>query len=219
MTVEDAIEILGYQLNRGLFSIEHHDEWAYKFVTNVSEYTKRDKPLSTEQARIILKVIRRTRDYLIANGVPEYEIDSLLLNPQYRQAPYPSANVPREVRFLGDNLLGFRFKRNDAIALSIQGLSAAKTDSPYRLSTIWFHRDYRVWVVPITRHNLDDAMDVIRDHRFAFDDAVADYLTACSNHRGRPAAFAADDQMIAGQIYDCEVLAWWTRTVLGGSLV
>jgi hypothetical protein len=113
--------------------------------------------------------------------------------------------------------LGFRFKRNDAITGALNGLM---NDRPYRFYNLWFHREYRVWVVPITRHNLAKAMDVICEHRFAFDDGVAEFLAACESNKGRPASFTASTELnvIAGQVYDCEVLAWWTRNVLGGSL-
>lgn len=221
MTVEDAIERLAHHINRGLFTIEMKDDWAFKFVANVSDYTLQNKPLSTEQAKIILKIVRRTRDYLIKHGESQESIDALLLSPQYRLTPYPSANVPREVRFLGDNLLGFRFKRNDAISQSIGGLVNHPADEgAVHLGSIWFHREFRLWVVPVNRRNLDDVMEVIREHRFAFDDDVVEYLTLCANNRGRPAAFAADTDLgvIAGQVYDCEIIAWWSRSVLGGSL-
>jgi hypothetical protein len=217
MTVEDAIEALAHHVNRGLFSIQHEDSWAFKFVQNVSEYIRRDKPLSTEQGRIILRILGKHRAYMIEHGSDADAIDSLLLRPRYRNDPYPSANVPREVRHLGDNLLGFRFKRNDEISQALQALVAYR---PYKLDNLWFHREHRLWVVPITRHNLEGAMSVIRDHRFGFDEGVAEYLTACENNKRRPAEFASDDSIgiIAGQVYDCEIVAWWSRTVLGGSL-
>jgi hypothetical protein len=217
MTVEDAIEVLSHYQNRGLFTIANKDDWASNFITNVSAYTAQEKPLSTEQSRIILKLVQRERAYLIERGLRSEEIDALLANPTYRLPPYPSANVPREVRFLGDNLLGFRFKRNDAINGALNRLMV---DRPYRFDNLWFHREYRVWVVPITRHNLAKAMDVICEHRFAFDDEVAEFLAACESNKGRPAAFTASTELnvIAGQVYDCEVLAWWTRNVLGGTL-
>ncbi|RYD61157.1 MAG: hypothetical protein EOP83_17695 [Verrucomicrobiaceae bacterium] len=217
MTVEDAIEVLAHHVNRGLFTITHEDSWAFKFVQNVSAYTRQDKPLSTEQSRIILRVVRKNRAYLIEHGTDAEAIDALLAKPTYRNEPYPSANVPREVRHLGDNLLGFRFKRNDEISQALQALMAYR---PFKLDNIWFHRDHRLWVVPITRWNLTDAMNVIRDHRFGFDEGVTEYLTACENNRGRPAEFIGDASMgiIAGQVYDCEIIAWWARNVVGGSL-
>ena len=217
MTVEDAIEIMANKVSRGLYILERKDDWAAKFVRNVSDYTRTAKPLSTEQSRIILKLIRREKEYLVNHGVDARELNSILLSPEYRQTPYPSANVPREVRFLGGHFLGFRFKRNDEIVAAIQ---ATMPRDDLRLTDIWFHRAHRLWVVPVTRENLDGLMRVIREHRFSIDDDVVEYLTLCENNRKRAPAYVADRDLgvIAGQIYDCEFTAWWTEHVLGGTV-
>jgi hypothetical protein len=217
MTVEEAIELLEQHVIRGLFTVHGNDSWAYDFVLNVSNYTRTGRPLSTEQSKIILNLVHRARSFLVDNGVDAAEIDALIRNPTHRQTPYPSANVPREVRFLGGNLLGFRFKRNDIIKRDIEGLGHGRP----RFQTIWFHREYRLTVVPVTGENLFEAMDVIRDHRFDFDDSVAEFLTCCENNRGRASAFVADRGLgiTAAQVYDSELMAWWVGDVLGGTPV
>lgn len=218
MTVEDAIELLAEKVYRGLYTVSNPDEWAYKFVLNVAQYTGTGKPLSTEQSRIILKLIRREQEWLVQRGTCPAELASLLRVPTYRQPPYPSANVPREVRFLGGNLLGFRFKRNDAI---VQALRMTQGPEDLRLTEIWFHREHRLWVVPVTRESLDSVMRVISEHRFDFDDGVAEYLMLCTNNRERPTAVMVDRDLgvIAGQVYNCEFTAWWMQHVVGGEPV
>ncbi|RYD62529.1 MAG: hypothetical protein EOP83_14365 [Verrucomicrobiaceae bacterium] len=218
MTVEDGIELLAAHVKRGLFVETMVDAWAAQFAANVASYSLKSKPLSTEQSRIIVKLLIRTRDYLVGVGESSTALDSLIASPSYRQTPYPSANVPREVRFLGDNLLGFRFKRNDTI---VADLNELRRGLDLYLTEQWFHRGHRLWVVPVTRDTLDGIMLVISQHRFQFDETVAQYLTEASNARGQHPAFlpAPDLNVIAGTVPDNEVVAWWVRDVLGGETV
>lgn len=215
MTVEDAIERMAALTLTGLFVEQRVDSWAYGFVMNVAEYTQKGKPLSTEQSRIILRLVQRVRDVLQNDGTPSEDIDRLIARPSYRQPPYPSANVPREVRHLGGNLVGFRFKRNDAILRDIielrRGLDLGLTEQ-------WFHRTHRLWVVPVTRETLSGVMQIIADHRFSFDDDLLAYLTDASNAHGAIPAFDADREvgLIVGRVPDNEVIAWWVSDVLGG---
>lgn len=219
MTVEDAIERLAACTEKGLFTIDQPDSWAHGFVTNVAGYTGSGKPLSTEQSRIILRLVKRARAFLvIRDGVSGTEIDQLLATPCYRQTPYPSANIPREVRYLGDGLLGFRFKRNDSI---LRDITELRRGLDLGLTPHWFHRTYRIWVVAVTRETLEGVMQVIAQHRFSFDDGVVQFLTEASNSLGVAPAFDADPEsgFIAGRVYDNEVVAWWIKDVLGGQPV
>lgn len=215
MTVEDAVELMALHITKGLFVQHLKDDWAAKFVVNVAAYTSERKPLSTEQAKIVLKLLKRVESYLIENGESMSGLAALLRNPAYRQEPYPSANVPREVRFLGDNMLGFRFKKNDTIVADLKALKAIQD---FSFNDLWFHREHRLWVIPVTRDSIHEIMALIARHRFDFDDMVAEYLTVAQNNAQRPSAFVADMEMgvIAAQVYDNEVVAWFTRNVLGG---
>ncbi len=217
MTVEDAVELMAEHVGSGLFVSKMRDEWAAKFVVNVAEYSRSNKPLSTEQVRIVLKVFKRVEAYFLEQGLCASETASLFRNPTCRQEPYPSANVPREVRFLGDNVLGFRFKKNDTI---VADLKALKSIQDFSFNDLWFHREHRLWLVPVTRDSIHEIMALISRHRFDFDDMVAEYLTVAQNSAKRPSAFVADMEMgvIAAQVYDNEVVAWFTRNVLGGDL-
>lgn len=216
MTVEDAVEILDQHAKHGLFTSHHTDEWARGFVHNVASYTRRGAPLSTMQARIVLNLLKRVKQFLVDAGANCETIDRTLGRPTYRQEPYTSTPTPREVRHVGDNLLGFRFKRNDAVLLDLRaacdGLGTLGTQ------TLWFDRTYKVWIAPVTRNTIKPLMDVIGKHRFAFDDAVAAYLACADTVRGLPAAVVTDRQqgVIAAQVYDDEITAFFIGTVLGG---
>jgi hypothetical protein len=218
MTVEDGVLLLAAHVGEGLFVTQQNDTWAAAFVKNVAAYVMNGKALSTEQGRIILKLMTRVQDHLIEAGVDADDLRVTLAFPRYRQPPYPSANVPREVRYLGDNFLGFRFKRNDAIS---SDLKAMVRDQDFLFDEIWFHPEHRVWVVPINRDTIEEAMGAIKRHRFQFDDAVAAYLADALDARNGRSNVSTDRDLglMAAQVKDNEMLAWIVRDVLMGQPV
>jgi hypothetical protein len=221
MTVEDGVALLAECVDGGLYVDCARDDWAVKFVRNVATHVSAGKALSTEQARIILNLLRRSRNEFVLRsivGVRGVDLDRLLKAPTYRQPPYASANVPREVRYLGDNCLGFRFKRDDTIS---SDLKALVRDQDFGFEDIWFHPMHRLWVVPINRDTIAEAMALISRHRFSFDDGVADFLAAASDATGQPSSVSTDPELglTAVQVRDNEVAAWIVASVLRGQPV
>lgn len=216
-TVEDALGVLAHlHLKAGLFIIEYEDEWAERFITNVNNHVTLGRPLSSEQSKIVLKLVRRVRDFLIEHGESPTRIDDLLARPVHRQAVYQSSVMPKEVRYLGDNKLGFRFKYNDIIIGDIKAL--VPREPTYVHDRPWFHRDYNIWVVSVTRDSIDRIMNLIQKHRFDFDEGVIEYLALADNSKGLWSAFAYDPEIevIAAQVNNNELVAWWSRYVVGG---
>src|SRR4051812_4030376 len=73
------------------------DRWSQDFLINVGQYVHTDHALSSNQCRIILKLVRRVRSHLTEAGIASSEeIDQLLANPEYRRKPYESSKKPRE---------------------------------------------------------------------------------------------------------------------------
>lgn len=214
MTVEDAVELLNEQIYHGLFTSFLSDPWAEGFIRNIVGYVQRNQALSTEQSRLALKLIARARSYLVEAGSPAVEIDALLRRPSYRQTPYPSANIPREARYLGDNLVGFRFKRSD---FALADLRAAKAKMFFDRD-LWFHRGHRVWVMPVTRDTLGDVVEFIHRHRFDADAPLLAYLSEAADALGQPSSCATDPDLGVTAIWvpDNEVVAWFVSDVLGG---
>lgn len=221
MTVEDALLLMTHHYLGPLALGESKDIdlWTASFLTSVNSYVVQDRPLSTEQAKIVLKLLARHERAMVKAGVIDAAaLAALLRSPVYRQEPYQSANVPREVRYLGGNLLGFRFKRNEAIREDLRKLKPR--DDIFEEHRSWFHSEYRIWVVPVTRESLKGIAAIISTHRFDFDDAVVEYLTECENSIGEPSAFVLDPELgILAHIPDNEAVAWWCQSILGGEVV
>lgn len=215
MTVEDGILILETCIGAtGLFVKHRADSWATSFVHNVSEHVGNGKPLSTEQGRIILKLLTRVRLFLVAGGhVEESALDRLLARPTYAQEPTQTINVPREVRYLGEGFVGFRFKRNDAITAD---LKAMVRDQDFPFDDIWFHPPHRLWVVPVNRDTLVEVLDTIERHRFQCDATAREYLESAARALGENSSASTDHEigLTAIQVRDDEMLSWIVREVL-----
>lgn len=192
-----------------------NDAWFDKFVSNVYAWAVlQNKPLTTEQARITLRIIHKTRKVCVENGwATEDEIEKLIQRPRYRNAPTQSANIPREVRYLGDNLVGFRFKRNDLIMQDLKCMVDSSGEGVAKWDWV-----ARLWVVPVIRTTIHKIMDCIRDHRFGFDDDLADYLAFSTNAEDEASHFVLDPDSgkIIAVVNDNEIVAGWTATALRG---
>jgi hypothetical protein len=216
--VEDIFEIIIANLfdpdmREALLS----DRWFEKFCTNVHGWVSRGLPLTTEQARISLRIISRLQPLLVERGwATDDKVTGLLARPVYRSTPTQSTSIPREVRYLGDNLLGFRFKRNDVIMEDMKRMRDGFNVCPA-------HWDWisRLWIIPVLRSTIQPIMNLIRDHRFEFADDVAEYLALTTNASDEPCSFVIDPSSgkIIAEINDSEIVAAWTISALEGKVL
>lgn len=220
MRAEDLLDILARKLHEGdnLFSTVLADVWYHRFILNVWTYTQQRKPLSTEQARILLRIGGRVRDKLVKDGSVEAPIiDRLLRQPSYRLPLYQSSVMPREVRHLGGNLLGLRFKLGDTVRQVITTIGLTENGEPSVVP--WFNQEFRLWVIPVTRITLPKIMNLIKEHRFGFDEAALEYITLCSNSTGHPTTvfLDAEGRRIIANVCDNDLAACWLEQVAGAA--
>lgn len=189
------------------------DPWYEKFISNVSGHVARDKPLSTEQARIVLRVCDRARSLLLASDIDPDTLDDLLQRPVYRRTPYPSSNVPREVRWVGDDKLAFRFKRNDVTVEALKKLVKRHNmvDVPR------FDRTLNAWIVAVNRHSFDSIFDIIGHHRFSYDEGVEAFLAACEEARGGVSEAIIENDEIQVRVRDDDFLGTWLIGIEDGT--
>jgi hypothetical protein len=206
-------------------------DWHRNFVTNVSTHVEAGRQLSTNQSAAILKLIAKVRRQIVRYGLAtEADIDHLLRHPDYRRPLYESPNIPREVRYLGDNVLGFRFKQNDVIAAQIRDFGRpASTDwasdwAKLRKMTDLlprpqFNWQHRIWIVPVLRYNLSRIVRLINEYRFDVDPATTAYLRLARDSQDRPSAFTMTDEVILGNVCDNPLLAGWITSVSDGVIL
>ena len=205
--------------------------WHLNFVSNVSTHVGAGKQLSTNQSATILKLITRLRKPIVRYGMAtDEDLDQMLRHPEYRRPLYESPNIPREVRYLGDNVLGFRFKQNDVIAALIRDLGwptasiwASDWIKLQKLSDLLprsqFNWQYRIWTVPVLRHNINRITALINEYRFNLDPGAAAYLRLARQSLDRPSAFTVSDDVILGNVCDNPLLAAWVTHVSDGIIL
>jgi hypothetical protein len=200
------------------------DDWHRGFISSVGEHVAAGKQLSTNQSQSILKLIARVRHPLVRLGVAtDNDIDRMLYQPEFRRPLYESVNIPREVRYLGDNILGFRFKFNGIIQAHVVGLGQPVTTDWARLHRTLdllpkphFNWERRIWLVPVLRHNLSKITALINEYRFGTDAPVMAYLRLARHSYDQPSTFTVKDGVILGTICDNPVLAAWVTDVSDG---
>lgn len=212
LSIEDCLELLDVinwdppaDDEGTLLSITN--TWDRRFISDICYHTRTGKAITTAQGALALKLINRYRIQLAAYGVTAAQLDALAHAPQYRLPPHTSVSVPREVRWLGNSVLAFRSKYNNVVTEDIKKL---RVDNPFNpTSTVYFHKEDKLWLVEVQSRNVDRVIEVIRRHGFAFDDAVAEFLMEVSNSLEQPSSAEIVDGAIRVHVRNDMFLNEW----------
>jgi hypothetical protein len=224
--------MVGLNVKLSPFNGELDDPFFQEFLISVGMHIDLEKPLSTKQSEIVLKIIRKVQYHIVKyKWLSQQELDSLLESPVYARPLYLSTHVPKEVRYLGGNLLGFRFKYNPKIAERIRKICDVKKaswftddipvvmESHENITTKpYFDKNYNVWVVPVYRFNIDSIINLIGQERFGKDSEVDRYLKLARNSIDKPSTFIVDteNEVIIANVCDNTLLAGWITEVAEG---
>ena len=227
MYVEDAIKEFARRqevADDPLGLILRADDWGRKFIQSLNESVTSGRALSTRQGEFFVNLIKRHRDRIVTGGCgySSIDMDRLILSPSYRQEPYESVMVKREVRYLGDNKLGFRFKKDDAIKEAIKRIRASAKETSWRSDLEpSYEFKHRMWVIPVTATNFKQVMNMILRNDFGLDEEVAAFLGLCEASINQPPTAVLDEEggRIILNICDNEALGAWVDNVLIGDRV
>lgn len=229
-TVEHALGVL-HSFRNGKyaeFQRMFKDKWYSDFIESVTGHVVYGKALSTYQASTVLKLLKRAEPMLVEHGyVQDGQITKLISYPIYNKMPYESSNMPREVRYVGDNMLAFRFKFNDTL---IKEFSSLRMKSGHVINggprkptsdNAFFHKTLRLWFVRVNRDTIQSIMSIIKRYRFDFDDATVDYLALAENSKSEESTFVYDpeSEMIVANVCDNEIISMWVSTILNGEVI
>lgn len=196
---------------KGAGPLEITNQWDRRFIADVAGHAMSGSPISTAQGTVILKLIDRYREHLVLDGANPVEVDTLLRSPHYKVAPYQSTNLPREVRWMGDNKLVFRFKFNAPIMEDIKRLKGSNhfLNTQYPL----FVRDHKLWIVDLNSENLESVMNLIKRHRFMPDDTTIQYFLEASNAQGKKPVVEVKDETLEIKVRDDDFVNAWTNLI------
>jgi hypothetical protein len=225
MYLEDLIEkfadTIG-DINNPLGKFLMRNDWSCKFLTSLNNVVSDDRALSTKQVEWFVKIIKDLGD------IPGYSPDEqagllqFLDCPRFRIQPYTSVPLAKEVRYLGDNKLGFRCKLIEEIIAEIKALGNRGADASWKdYQRPIFNRQHRMWVVTVTRDSFKSIMNIIGTYDFHYDDTVAEYLALCDSSFGGISTFVidSDSDKIIANICDNMMLEGWVKRVLFGEVL
>ena len=232
MYVEDVFISLDLQMRFGRW--KGLNAWQRNFVISVGEQLRGGAALSINQNRIVMAILMQLHDEIVDLGLCDLRtLDGLLSDPVYRKPVYESAQVPREARHLGDNLLGLRCKTYAALATRIKRLSQPATDKlgnriinvdfgdnkRFMRSPVRFDWPHKMWIVPVSRMNYREIMALLNEERFHVDAATSAYLDGCARQMDQPSvvrfADKSKDTLIV-KVADDDIFASWIVDVAQG---
>ena len=218
-TVEDILQIVVNAYEDGEPAITkfiNGNAWMKKFTADVYKWTvSRDKPLTTDQAAVIMRLFRQLKPILISIGHTSEELaDHFVQNPRYNHPLRPSLKIEREIRYVGGNRFAARFKQNDGIKTfletRISGSRLFETDVATE------DKINRIWIIEVNRETLEPIMEMISIFKFGFDAAVEQYLVEAYNAMNEPCSFHLRDGKIVAEVNDNELVSQWVRGPLQG---
>lgn len=211
MYVEDIFTEVALRLSnsRRAFNGKLASDWHLGFIASVNAQLLAGRALSIAQSEIVLRILRTVETDL----AKDHEgINQFLLSPQFRQTPYQSVRTPREVRFMGDSVLGFRGRADQLLTKDIKD-SGGNDELTLQSGYLWmrpqFDWTHKIWLVRVNRFNLHKVKRLIAKHRFQADAAVEQFLQECTDELDAASACEVQDDVLILRVKDNELLAHW----------
>lgn len=211
ISVEDLLDGLATLVHKGGIK----DPWHRNFLSNVQQYVLGGNALSTNQAQIVLKVANNhVAELSRETRRPKADVELYIKNPVYKKSPYQSVSIKREVRYIGMDKLAFRFKLDQVVVSELKSLRSSS--DPINTAPRFDHK-YRIWVVTVTPGNLEKVFDIIKRHKFDFDEGVLEYMTLCTNSKKAVSTFQfVDDTLAVANITSNPLLAYVMQNLMNG---
>lgn len=213
LTVEDLLDSL-YQL---VTSGVEKREWNVNFISNVSMHIRHGRALTINQGKTVVKLAANHIGKIAAlRKIDANLVKQSVSSPTYRTPPVESANIKREVRYLGGNKLAFRFKHDPIVIAEIKGLKSSSLSNDRSV----FNKNFRIWVVTVSAANLEKIYSIIKKNKFEFDEDVLGFMHRCSNSKAKAPTLNYDPQSgnILIEVIDNPILEDIISLVMGGKV-
>lgn len=188
--------------------------WDRQFISDVAYHTRDNhRSLTSGQCKVIIGLINRYQIHLVLNGINFDDLTHLLVHQTTRLPVEPSSVVKREVRWVGDSKLAFRFKFDSGIRDAIKKLAVSDCFGTRKAS---FCHTNKLWYVPVSVGNYPSVMKIITDYGFSFDEDVVKFLAGISESRlKRPEATIENGEIVISVPDDAFMvfLASWIKNI------
>jgi len=184
------------------------------FLRGVAEHTRLNRPMSTKQAYVAIKIFKNNFSYVaeIYKEFSEEELLAIFDNPTYRNELYQSTERPREIRHIGKRKLAFSSKKSSQVIDRLKGIK-----DPYQIvgrGVPYFVYDHYIWVVEVTENTLNKIYTAIQKLDFRGDPELVEFFEKCENAKEKKSNVNITDQAIKLEINNDEFLAGWLDQVL-----
>lgn len=210
LTVEESITQLE-PYTRASHPLVIKQKWDRDFINSIYHQVSAGRGLSYKQGEVAVKLIKTHRRLLEIAGCIPLEIDYLILNPTYKIKPYESITILKEVRWVKDNILVFRFSYNQKLIDEFQTLSKA---SCFFEHSIIYDRNHRVNIIFVNENNIEQIMKIIKDYRISFDNEVAQFFVNAMNAIDKKTTFSINNDKIRIEINNDEFIQEWFDYIL-----
>lgn len=164
------------------------NKYDLKFIWDMGYKVYLDKILSTKQYDLLLTILPKYNSLYTKLGIDIQQYNYWLNCKDTKSIKlYESKNIKREVRYIKNNTLAFRFIYSPDIAKLFKEINKK---SPANLS---FIREHDIWLLDITEKNYNDITNLISSYGFEFDDSVENYLLEYENTKGNPVEIKISD--------------------------
>lgn len=157
------------------------NKYDLRFLWDIGYKTSKGRNMSSKQATLLVKILSKYSSLLLTLGYDDYTLETFFNAPSFRTEPYVSHECKREVRYLGDGLLAFRFLFNPQILDEIKKIINMTNKQDLVQSNSYFEKHHRIWIVEVTKGNYQKLMKLIKSFSFGFDEEVEYLFLLCEN--------------------------------------
>lgn len=185
------------------------NKYDLKFIWDMGYKVYLDKILSTKQYDLLLTILPKYNSLYAKLGIDMEQYNYWLTHKDTKSIKlYESKNIKREVRYIGNNTLAFRFIYSPDIAKLFKEINKRS------ISNLKLIKEHDICLLDITEKNYNDITNIISSYGFAFDESVENYLLQYENLKGYPIEIKVVDNNCDITVTNNSIFVNWLKREL-----
>lgn len=148
------------------FDLKYFWDIGYKIYLN--------KPISSKQYSLLVKCLRGYKHLMLDLGFDSTQLDYWFNYTPTKLNTYESKEIKREVKYLGDNFIAFRFLVIPELIDVFKSL---------RSTNKFYFREENIYVVECNPTSIKALYTIISKYKFSFDADLENYLYFVENNK------------------------------------
>lgn len=185
------------------------NKYDLKFIWDIGYKVYLDKILSTKQYELLLTILPKYNSLYVDLGIDIDQYNYWLTHKDTKSIKlYESKDIKREVRYIKNNTLAFRFIYSPDIVKLFKEINKK---SSANLSVI---REHNIWLLDITEKNYNDIINLIGLYGFEFDNSLENYLLEYENSKNTPVEIKISDNKCDIKVTNNNMFVKWLKREL-----